>query len=94
MVLFSATTMFAQTKLITYPAPKTEKISSLYTLTVNGKQVDLYKALSPLFEGGEYYFGYFDFDTFSALILSINGRVKLIVFPLPVCAFPNTSFLE
>ena len=55
-------TLIAETKLVTYSAPKTEKIDSFYSLTVNGKQVDLYKALSPLFEGGEYYFGYFDFE--------------------------------
>ena len=74
MVLFSAINMFAQTKLITYPAPKTEKISSLYTLTVNGKQIDLYKALSPLFEGGEYYFGYFDFEGQVDVVVNIKPR--------------------
>lgn len=51
-----------ETKVITYPAPVTEKVLSTYTVTVNGKPLDIYKALSPKFEGGEYYFTYFDFE--------------------------------
>ena len=51
-----------ETKLVTYPVPESEKARTAYTVTVNGKQIDLYKALSPQFEGGEYYFTYFDFE--------------------------------
>ncbi len=53
----------AETKLVTYPAPQSEKVyQSTYSVYVNGKQLDIYKALSPKFMGGEYYFCYFDFE--------------------------------
>ena len=72
--LLFVSTLFAQSKVITYPVPTTEKISSLYTLTVNGMQVDLYKASSPLFEGGEYFFGYFDFEGKVDVVVNIKPR--------------------
>ncbi len=59
-----------ETKLITYPVPESEKARTAYTVTVNGKQIDLYKALSPQFEGGEYYFTYFDFEG------EVNVKIK------------------
>ncbi len=49
-------------KVVTYPVPISEKVNTTYTVTVNGQKVDLYKALSPKYEGGEYYFCYFDFE--------------------------------
>ena len=53
----------SKAKIITYPAPITEAVlSGSYTVLVNGQQLDIYKALSPRFEGGEYYFCYFDFE--------------------------------
>ncbi len=52
-----------ETKIITYPAPESEKVVDCsYTVSVNGKKLDIYKALSPRFEGGEFYFCYFDFE--------------------------------
>lgn len=51
-----------QTKVITYPAPPSERVESIYKVFVNGQEVDIYKALSPMFKGGEYYFCYFDFE--------------------------------
>ena len=67
VAIVSAMNLFAgnkpKAKIITYPAPITEAVlSSSYTVTVNGKKLDIYKALSPRFEGGEYYFCYFDFE--------------------------------
>ncbi len=49
-------------KVVTYPVPNSEKVFTSYSVSVNGKTLDLYKALSPKFEGGEYYFCYFDFE--------------------------------
>ncbi len=49
-------------KVITYPAPITEKANTSYAVYADGKPVDIYKSLSPQFEGGEYYFAIFDFD--------------------------------
>ena len=52
-----------QTKLITYPAPEAEKMAAVsYSVKVNGKSIDIYKALSPKYNGHEYYFCYFDFE--------------------------------
>ena len=51
-----------ETKVITYPAPETEKVRPSYTVWVNGQKLDIYKALSPGYEGGEYFFTYFDFE--------------------------------
>jgi hypothetical protein len=65
MMIFSVVVSFAttsETKLITYPAPETEKVRCSYTVYVNGQKLDIYKALSPKFYGGEYYFCYFDFE--------------------------------
>ncbi len=65
MMIFSVVVSFAatsETKLITYPAPNTEKVRCSYSVFVNGQKLDIYKALSPKFYGGEYYFCYFDFE--------------------------------
>ncbi len=63
LFLFATTFSIAQeNKIVTYPAPATEKINSSYTVLVNGKPLDIYKALSPQFQGGEYYFASFDFE--------------------------------
>ena len=62
IILMVNVSLFAQTKLITYPVAESEKALSCYHVTVNGKQIDCYKALSPQFMGGEYYFCYFDFE--------------------------------
>lgn len=45
----------------TYPAPDAEKISDVYSIRVNGQDVDVYSAQSEFFEG-DYYFAYFDFS--------------------------------
>jgi hypothetical protein len=54
-------------KDVTYPAPKGAALSDQYTVTVNGKPVDIYVA--PVWEpgyvksfGGPYSFAYFDFS--------------------------------
>lgn len=60
--LTAAAELFAGGRVITYPAPATEKARCSYTITANGKNVDIYRAKSPQFEGGEYFFAYFDFD--------------------------------
>lgn len=52
----------AEPTVISYPAPASEKARTSWSVSVNGKNVDIYKALSPQFEGGEYYFASFDFD--------------------------------
>ena len=63
LFLFATTFSIAQeNKIVTYPAPATEKINSSYTVLVNGKPLDIYKALSPQFQGGEYYFASFDIE--------------------------------
>jgi len=46
----------ARAEVTTYPAPPGEAISGDYTVTVNGKPVDVYAAQSQYFEG-DYYFG-------------------------------------
>lgn len=51
LFLFATTFSIAQeNKIVTYPAPATEKINSSYTVLVNGKPLDIYKALSPQFQ--------------------------------------------
>ena len=71
-----------ETKVITYPAPVTEKVLSTYTVTVNGKPLDIYKALSPKFEGGEYYFTYFDFEgVVDVKVVSRKSMKKAELFP-------------
>ena len=54
--------LFAQAKVITYPAPVSERMNTSYDVFVNGQKLDIYRALSPKFVGGEYYFCYFDFE--------------------------------
>ncbi|MBO5255541.1 MAG: hypothetical protein J6B07_06930 [Opitutales bacterium] len=49
-------------KVVTYPVPISEAVRCTYSVFVNGKELGIYKALSPEFQGGEYYFTYFDFD--------------------------------
>ena len=72
--------VFAETKkstVITYPAPASEKVFTKYFVFVNGKPVDLYKASSPMFFGGEYYFCYFDFEgEIDVKVKSANGFCK------------------
>ena len=71
-----------ETKIITYPAPISEKVLSTYKVFVNGKQLDIYKALSPKFEGGEYYFTYFDFDgVVDVKVTSTKSMKKAELFP-------------
>ncbi len=73
-LLASVAVANAETKLITYPAPQSEKVfASTYEVSVNGKKLDIYKALSPKFMGGEYYFCYFDFEG------EVNVKVKSTV---------------
>lgn len=74
-------------EVITYPAPITEKMQSGYKIFANGKPVDVYKALSPDFQGGEYYFGYFDF--------SGDVEIKVVFlhnFKTPPELFPKRDF--
>ena len=66
----SILSLLAETKVITYPAPATEKVRPTYKVWVNGKPLDIYKAPSPAYEGGEYFFTYFDFE----------GEVEVKVF--------------
>ena len=54
--------LFAESQVVTYPAPNSEKMQTGYKVFANGKPVDIYKALSQEFTGGEYYFCYFDFE--------------------------------
>ena len=62
-LLIASVAVNAETKLVTYPAPQSEKVyQSTYSVYVNDKKLDIYKALSPKFMGGEYYFCYFDFE--------------------------------
>ncbi len=49
-------------KVITYPVPISEKAITSYDVFVNGEKIDLYRALSPEYKGGDYFFTYFDFD--------------------------------
>ena len=70
-----------QATVITYPAPKSEKVNSLYTVSVNGQKLDVYKALSPQYLGGEYYFCYFDFEgEVEVKVKSRNGFHKLVSY--------------
>ena len=86
IILMVSVSLFAQTKLITYPVPESEKALSCYHITVNGKQVDCYKALSPQFWGGEYYFCYFDFEgEVEVKIYNSKGFYKI----LPYTASPQ-----
>lgn len=62
LVLPFAACAKSEPTVITYPAPASEKARTSWSVSVNGKNVDIYKALSPQFEGGEYYFASFDFD--------------------------------
>ncbi len=54
--------LFAKAKIVTYPVPLSEKAFTSYKVSVNGIPVDCYKAQSPQYLGGEYYFCYFDFE--------------------------------
>ena len=73
-LLIAGVAVNAETKLVTYPAPQSEKVyQSTYSVYVNDKKLDIYKALSPKFMGGEYYFCYFDFEG------EVNVEVKSTV---------------
>ncbi|MDO4584386.1 MAG: glycosyl hydrolase family 28 protein [Planctomycetia bacterium] len=50
----------AENVVKTWPAPESEKVTGVYSVTVNGQPVDVYAAQSEFFEG-DYYFAYFDF---------------------------------
>ena len=68
--------------VITYPAPASEKARTSWSVSVNGKNVDIYKALSPQFEGGEYYFAVFDFDRDAEItVKSAKPLDKAELFP-------------
>lgn len=55
------TQMAALADVRIYPAPAGEAITGDYTVTLNGKTVDVYAAQSEFFEG-DYYFAAFDFS--------------------------------
>jgi len=75
---FSATA----SELKTYPSPDAEKVISSYSVYVDGKSLDIYKAMSPNFEGGEYYFTYFDFSgEVDVRITSQKSCASAEVFP-------------
>lgn len=61
-ILWGTETAGTSAKVKTYPAPESERVICSYSVSVNGKPLDIYKASSPAFEGGEYYFTYFDFS--------------------------------
>ncbi len=48
-------------KVVTYPVPAGEKLSADYTITVNGRPVDVYHAKTQ-WHDGKYSFAYFDFS--------------------------------
>ncbi len=90
-LLVSATIANAETKIVTYPAPQSEKVfASTYDVSVNGKKLDIYKALSPKFPGGEYYFCYFDFegevDVKVKSTIQFTKRVSYICTPEQIAA--------
>jgi len=72
LISASCVSLAEATKLVTYPAPISEKAQTSWAVTVDGKKLDIYKALSPKFEGGEYYFTYFDFE--GAVDVKVSSR--------------------
>ncbi len=65
---------FGMNKVLTYPAPVSERTNNAYRITVNGQSVDVYTAQSEYFEG-DYYFASFDF----------SGKVTIeITSPFPM----------
>ncbi len=81
LVVFFSPGLMGEDKIIIYPAPSGESVNmrSLdkmgvarngYRVFVNGNELDIYRASSPMFEGGEYFFTYFDF----------KGRVNVEVY--------------
>ena len=81
--MLAASGLFAGGRVITYPAPATEKAHCSYTITANGKNVDIYRAKSPQFEGGEYFFAYFDFDKDVTIkVTSTKPLDKAELFPV------------
>jgi len=68
--------------VVTYPAPESEAVQTGFSVYANGQKVDIYKALSPQFEGGEYYFAMFDFEgTVEVKINSNRNLEKSEIFP-------------
>lgn len=83
-ILFLRSIGLAEGTVVTYPAPASEKVSGAYSVTVDGKPVDVYSAASEYF-GGDYYFAYFDFE----------GSVKIEIrseYPLDKAAVLPASF--
>jgi hypothetical protein len=71
----------AGAEVTTYPAPAGEAISGDYTVTVNGRPVDVYAAQSQYFEG-DYYFASFDFSGRAAIrVTSAQSLEKVQVQP-------------
>lgn len=52
---------WAQAEVRTFPAPEGEAANDVYSVTVNGRPVDVYAAQCPLWEG-DYYFASFEFS--------------------------------
>ena len=59
---FLAALPLGAAEVITYKVSESERAVSSYKVFVNGREVGLYRALSPLFSRGEYFFAYFDFE--------------------------------
>ena len=70
--------LFAESQVVTYPAPNSEKMQTGYKVFANGKPVDVYKALSQEFTGGEYYFCYFDFE--GPVEVKVPGSADVTVY--------------
>lgn len=70
-----------QAVVMTYPAPAGEAVTGDYTVTVNGKPVDVYTAQSQYFNG-DYYFAFFDFSgKVSIEIASTQSLEKVLIQP-------------
>ncbi len=75
IIAFSFLTLEAGARVVTYPAPAQEILSSDYHVTAGGKPVDVYTArvLDPPFAGKEYDYG----GPYSFANFDVSGRVEV-----------------
>lgn len=94
-------TTTAKAKIVTYPAPNTEKIQLGYSVFVNGVPVDVYKSSSrdssrwdgnEGLHGGGYYYAYFDFHGEVEVEVKSRGMTKKDIELFPARKFVVSGF--
>lgn len=91
-IIVALTVFSAAATVTTYPAPLGEVLSTDYSVTADGKKVDVYKALGQAQYGGDYSFCNFDFSgSVSIVITTSQDLSNLAICPKSFGIVPTVS---